>query len=99
MNRIILLALLGLLAICGQAPAQTLEVTETGKSPGRKITIVSRGIYKAVVYQDAGGGIMEFYDLVQDPEAKRNLAGWDRGLFEVGWHGATFQSPPDKKDC
>src|SRR5262245_41165703 len=42
---------------------------------------------------------MEFYDLVQDPEAKWNLAGWDRGLFEVGWHGAQFQSPADKKDC
>jgi hypothetical protein len=68
-------------------------------SPSRKVSIVSPGAYKAVVWQEAGGGIMEFYDLVQDPEAKWNLAGWDRGLFEVGWHGATFHSPPDKKDC
>jgi hypothetical protein len=99
MNKTTLLAFLGLVAFCGQATAQGLKVTETGKSPGRKISIVSPGAYKAVVSQEAGGGIMEFYDLVQDPEAKWNLAGWDRGLFEIGWHGATFQSPPDKKDC
>lgn len=76
-----------------------LEVTETGDSPGRKVVIVAPGAYKAVVWQEAGGGIMEFYDLGQDPEAKWNLAGWDRGLCEIGWHGATFQSPADKKDC
>lgn len=98
MNKITV-AFLGLIVFCGQAVANGLEMTETGKSPGRKISIVSPGVYKAVVYQEAGGGIMEFYDLVQDPEAKWNLAGWDRGLFEVGWHGATFQSPADKKDC
>src|SRR5215510_11348033 len=99
MNTRTLVALLGLVASCGQASADGLEVTESGKSPGRKVAIVSPGAYKAVVWQEAGGGIMEFYDLVQDLEAKWNLAGWDRGLFEVGWHGAQFQSPADKKDC
>src|SRR5262245_46592036 len=98
MNKITLLALLGF-AWSAQTLANGLEVTESGKSPARKVTIVSPGAYKAVVWQEAGGGIMEFYDLVQDPEAKWNLAGWDRGLFEVGWHGAQFQSPADKKDC
>lgn len=99
MNTRTLVALLGLVAVCGQATANGLEVTESGKSPSRKVAIVSPGAYKAVVWQEAGGGIMEFYDLVQDPQTKWNLAGWDRGLFEVGWHGATFQSPTDKKDC
>jgi hypothetical protein len=94
-----MLALLVVLAVSSQTLANGLEVTETGTSPGRKVAIVSPGAYKAVVWQEAGGGIMEFYDLVQDPEAKWNLAGWDRGLFEVGWHGAQFQSPADKKDC
>jgi hypothetical protein len=98
MNKITL-ALLLAVVMGSQALAESLEVTETGTSPAKKVAIVSPGAYKAVVWQEAGGGIMEFYDLAQDPEAKWNLAGWDRGLFEVGWHGATFQSPPDKKDC
>src|SRR5262249_20617399 len=82
-----------------EASAHGLDVMEIGESPSQKVGIVSPGAYKAVMYQEAGGGIMEFYDLVQDPDAKWNLAGWDRGLFEVGWHGATFESPGDKKDC
>lgn len=94
-----LAAILGLIAFASHAVANGLEVTETGTSPARKVAIVSPGGYKAVVWQEAGGGIMEFYDLVQDPDAKWNLAGWDRGLFEVGWHGAQFQSPANKKDC
>lgn len=98
MNRLMLAVLLGG-AFTSHAAANGLEVTETGTSPGRKIAIVSPGAYKAVISQESGGGIMEFYDLAQDPEAKWNLAGWDRGLFEVGWHSATFQSPPDKQDC
>jgi hypothetical protein len=98
MNKITLVALLGF-AWSTQALANGLEVTESGKPPARKVAVVSPGVYKAVVWQESGGGIMEFYDLVQDPEAKWNLAGWDRGLFEVGWHGAQFQSPSDKKDC
>src|SRR5262249_21007 len=98
MKKITLVALLGF-ASSTQALANGLEVTESGKPPARKVAVVSPGVYKAVVWQESGGGIMEFYDLVQDPEAKWNLAGWDRGLFEVGWHGAQFQSPADKKDC
>lgn len=96
---ITLVAVLGLVPFSVPASAQGLNVTETGKSPSRQVVIVSPGAYKAVVSQEAGGGIMEFYDMVQDPDAKWNLAGWDRGLFEVGWHGATFESPADKKDC
>src|SRR5262249_34282392 len=45
------------------AKAQGLDVSEIGESPSRKVVIVSPGAYKAVVYQEAGGGIMEFYDL------------------------------------
>ncbi len=76
------------------AQAGELTVEESGKSPDRKITVISPGIYKAVVWQASGGGINEFYDLASDPEAKRNL-GTPWGLFEVGWHGAPL--PKDAK--
>ncbi len=76
------------------AQAGELTVEESGKSPERKITVISPGIYKAVVWQASGGGINEFYDLASDPEAKRNL-GTPWGLFEVGWHGAPL--PKDVK--
>jgi len=66
-----------------------LDVTEAGAPPDLKVTLTSPGVYRAVVWQAAGGGMMEFYDFASDPEAKKNLAGHDRGLFEVGWHGAT----------
>src|SRR5262245_31466847 len=98
MNKLTLVAFLGF-AWSTQALANGLEVADSGTPPARKVAVVSPGVYKAVVWQESGGGIMEFYDLVQDPKAKWNLAGWDRGLFEVGWHGAQFQSPADKKDC
>jgi hypothetical protein len=98
MIKITLVALLGF-TWSTQALANGVEVTESGKPPARKVAVVSPGVYKAVVWQESGGGIMEFYDLVQDPEGKWNLAGWDRGLVEVGWHGAQFQSPTNKKDC
>jgi hypothetical protein len=66
-----------------------------------KIAVTSPGVYRAVVCQHSGGGIMEFYDLAADPEAKVNLAKdtAGRGLFEIGWHGAEFKSPPAKEDC
>src|SRR5262245_64880004 len=97
MNKITLVALLGF-AWSTQALANGLEVTETGKPPARKVAVVSPGVYKAVVWQESGGGIMELYDLVQDPEAKWNLAGWDRGRIEVGWHGAQLQRRADRTD-
>jgi len=78
--------------------AGTLEVAESGEAPDRKISLTSPGIYRAVLWQASGGGIMEFYDLVSDPQAKVNLAGWDRGLFEVGWHGQTFKGA-EGPDC
>ena len=78
--------------------AGALEVSESGDAPDRKITLTSPGVYRAVLWQSSGGGIMEFYDLVADPQAKLNLAGWDRGLFEVGWHGQNFKGP-DSADC
>ena len=78
--------------------AGILEVTESGEAPDRKIAVTSSGVYRAVLWQSSGGGIMEFYDLVSDPQAKVNLAGWDRGLFEVGWHPQTFKGP-EGPDC
>ena len=78
--------------------AGTLEVAESGAAPDRKITLTSPGVYRAVLWQASGGGIMEFYDLASDPQAKMNLAGWDRGLFEVGWHGQTFKGA-EGQDC
>jgi len=81
-----------------QAGTGLLEVTETGQEPERKVALTSPGTCRAVLWQASGGGIMEFYDLGADPEAKVNLAGWDRGLFEVGWHGQTFKSP-EGGDC
>lgn len=74
-----------------------LQVRLAGKAPDSKIMLIAPGVYKAVVWQASGGGIMEFYDLAADPGAKVNLAGWDRGLFEVGWHGGRFKG--EGKDC
>lgn len=85
--------------------AGALTVAETGESPEKKITVTSPGVYKAVIWQaSGGGGLVEFYDLVADPEAKLNLAGTagtTKGLIEVGWHGREFKCPPEKlgKDC
>ncbi|HUT35785.1 MAG TPA: hypothetical protein VNE39_20025 [Planctomycetota bacterium] len=75
------------------ALAAGLEVAEAGAAPDLKVTVTSPGRYRAAVWQASGGGIMEFYDLASDPEAKLNLAGWDRGLFEIGWHGASRPDP------
>ena len=74
--------------------AGEMTVEESGTSPDKRITVTSPGVYKAVVYQASGGGINEFYDLANDPDAKRNL-GTHWGLFEVGWHGAAL--PKDVK--
>jgi hypothetical protein len=79
------------LALAALQSSGGLEVRLTGEAPDRKIAITSPGVYRAVLWQASGGGIMEFHDLAADPEAKLNLAGWDRGLFEVGWHGQTFK--------
>lgn len=82
-----------------QGTGLTVEDTE-GRPSVRQIHITAPGVYRAEVWQASGGGIMKFYDLAQDPEAKHSLAGWDRGLFEVGWHGAGFKNPnADKKTC
>lgn len=81
--------------------AAGLEVSETGQAPDLKVTIKAPGVYQAVVRQAWGGGIPQFYNLEVDPEAKLNLAGSPAGLFEVGWHGATWNRPEgaDPKTC
>src|SRR5262249_42173830 len=99
MHKITLAAFLGLLACCSQAVADGLEVSEAGTSPARRLTVNVPGAYRAVISQETAGGISEFYDLVADPEAKRNLVGRGRGLLEIGWHGAEFKSPPDQVNC
>ena len=88
------------LLVCGTAAAQAALQVEDVSGPvfRRKIVVTSPGVFKAEVWQSSGGGIMKFWDLAQDPEEKVNLAGWDRGLFEVGWHGAGFKGP-DREDC
>jgi hypothetical protein len=69
-------------------------VQDTGGEPSqRKVIVTSPGVYRAEVWQASGGGMMKFYDLAADPEAQVNLAGPDRGLFEIGWHGATKKDP------
>src|SRR5262245_2568384 len=76
MNKTTLLSLLVYSTCCtGQSLAQKLEVTEAGKSPARRLTVNVAGAYRAVISQETGGGISEFYDLVADPEAKSNLTG------------------------
>ncbi|MFB3892406.1 MAG: hypothetical protein ACE15C_10345 [Phycisphaerae bacterium] len=75
------------------APAAgRLEAADSGGAPSkRKITVISPGAYKAVVSQSSGGGITEVYDLSADPECKTNLVWQDRGLLELGWHGAQYK--------
>ena len=87
--------------IAGATPAMGagVRVEDTGGKPAdRRVIITSPGVYRAEVWQAAGGGIMAFYDLAADPAMKVNLAGFDRGLFEIGWHGRRFKGP-DRKDC
>ena len=89
---------LAMTGFCTVAAAQ-LQVEDTeGRPSRRKIIITSPGVFKAEVWQSSGGGIHGFYDLAVDPEAKVNLAGGARGLFEIGWHGHGFKGP-DKEDC
>jgi len=78
-----------------------LEVARLGSPPDLKIAVTSPGVYRAVVCQSSGGGIMEFYDLAADPDARVNLAkdSAGRGIFEIGWHGKEFQGPPGKENC
>jgi len=78
-----------------------LELSQSGAPPDLKISVTSPGVYRAVVFQRSGGGIMEFYNLAADPKANVNLAKdtAGRGLFEIGWHGAEFKSPPEKENC
>jgi len=92
------LALVAWVAGGAAAAAAGLDVEDTGGKPAeRKVVITSPGVYRAEVWQAAGGGIMKFHDLAADPE--RNLAGFDRGLFEVGWHGAARKdADPAKGD-
>ncbi|HUV40096.1 MAG TPA: hypothetical protein VMY39_10800 [Planctomycetota bacterium] len=99
------------LLLSGFASAQ-LQVEDTGGEPAKRvITVTSPGVFKAEVWQGSGGGLMRFYNLAVDPEAKPfdaaqgrepvervNLADQSRGLFEIGWHGAGFKGP-DKEDC
>jgi hypothetical protein len=99
---LILAILLPAAPAAGQQPVPPsatpgLEISRSDKAPDSKIAVIVPGVYKAVVWQASGGGIMEFYDLAADPAGKINLAGWDRGLFEVGWHGGRFKG--EGKDC
>ncbi len=101
MKNIFRLGITTLLAAFAQivpAGAAGLEISESGDAPGKKIAIVSPGLYKAVIWQASGGGINEFYNLASDADAKQNLAWSSHGLFEVGWHGNTFKGP-DREDC
>lgn len=75
-----------------------LETAEAGAVPDRKVTVTSPGVYRAVIWQASGGGIMEFYDLVHDPRAQYNLASRDRGLFEIGWHASAATSKDGVRD-
>ncbi len=76
-----------------------LELSRSGEPPALQITVTSPGVSRAVICQRSGGGILEFYDLAADPGAKVNLARAEHGLFEIGWHGAEFKSPPGKETC
>ena len=101
MKKARLVALLLALTLVSHEVLAELRVEDTGGKPAaRKIIITSQGVYRAEVWHAAGGGIMRFYNLATDPEAKVNLASTraGRGLFEIGWHGAAFKGP-DKKDC
>ena len=81
------------------AGAAGIEVRDTGGKPAeRKVIVTSPGVYRAEIWQAAGGGIMKFHNLAADSEAKVNLAGFDRGLFEIGWHGRQFKGP-ERADC
>jgi len=87
---------LAVIVCCSVSSAQAgdLTVEESGVSPDKKITVTSPGVYKAVLWQESGGGINEFYDLAADPEASHNLVGTGasvRGLVEIGWHGRPFK--------
>ncbi len=101
MKRSFLVAFIGALAVIGPARAAGLEVVQEGKSPDLKVRITSPGVYKAEVWQASGGGIMRFFDLASDPDAKVNLAAESagRGLFEIGWHGAHLKANHEKEDC
>jgi hypothetical protein len=93
--------------LCGASLASAiaagarLELSRSAAPPDLKITVTSPGVYRAVVWQQSGGGIMEFYNLAADPGATVNLAKdtAGRGLFEIGWHGNEFKSPPGKDHC
>jgi len=93
MKRVATCVLCAALLCAARVQAAGLEATESGASPDLQVAVTSAGVYRAAVWQAAGGGIMEFYDLASDPEAKTNLAGYDRGLLEVGWHGASRPDP------
>jgi hypothetical protein len=91
----------GLMISSAAAEPAGLEVGESGATPHLKVIVTAPGVYKATVAQSYGGGIAEFYNLSADPEAKVNVAGRLAGLFEVGWHGATWKRPEgaDPKTC
>jgi hypothetical protein len=75
-----------------------LESSDAGDAPDRKITVTSPGVYRAVIWQASGGGVMEYYDLRHDPRAEYNLASRDRGLFEIGWHASAATSKDGVRD-
>jgi len=99
--RAFLPVVLGTVGVTGAWAAPELDVVETGQAPDRSVAIIAPDLFRAVIRQASGGGIAEFYNLAVDPGAKTNLAGPDRGLFEIGWHGATFKraADADGKTC
>lgn len=90
---LIVLGFLGVSSVHGQ-----MELSETGVSPDRKVTVTVPGVYRATIWQASGGGIMEFYDLAHDPKAEYNLACRNRGLFEIGWHASAATSKDGVRD-
>ncbi len=81
-----------MMARAADVSAAMMEAIDSGGAPAeRSISIISPGVYKAVVTQRTGGGISQLFDLQNDPQAKQNLAFADRGLLEIGWHGAQYK--------
>lgn len=83
-----------MMAWAADVPAGLMDASDSGGAPSeRTISVVSPAVYKAVITQRTGGGISQLFDLQNDPEAKQNLAFADRGLLEIGWHGAQYKVP------
>lgn len=88
-------------ACCFSAEIPTLNLSDSGTGADRTVTIESKGQFR-LVFEDADNwGIAQWYDLVNDPEAKNNLALSDfkdpgvreAGLFQMVWYGTKPDDP------